>query len=221
MNGSTSRSPRAGSEARAAEAAATPKPAHQGSGTRVFLGGRFSQEEVERFGGIKAPSSELRSSNRIRSQPNSAATQMERAQQVLQAKNSNACTGISQFSKYSIKFIPHDVFVAKVNVLGASLGNSHDLVDETVNSMKEPDYDRTLIVLKKKEENIFLEKEKQRCVALERASNLSLDLGESEQQGSQDHKDLLLRDLIIPKNKKKKEKVLPLVVRRSGRLNKK
>ncbi|KAM0847605.1 hypothetical protein ACQ4PT_054888 [Festuca glaucescens] len=62
---------------------------HHGTvGTGVFLGGRFSMKDVVKFGGIPPPSKDLQSSERISHQHNADATQMARAQQLAQAKNS-------------------------------------------------------------------------------------------------------------------------------------
>jgi hypothetical protein len=56
---------------------------HQGEvGTGVFLGGRFSMEDIVAFGGLSPPPLDLRSSERIRRQQNPDATQLERGQQL-------------------------------------------------------------------------------------------------------------------------------------------
>jgi hypothetical protein len=56
--------------------------AKKAQGTGAFLGGRYSREEVIKFGGISEQvAKSVRSSERIRAQPNADATQMERAQE--------------------------------------------------------------------------------------------------------------------------------------------
>jgi hypothetical protein len=56
------------------------KPADHGTG--LFFGGRYSKEEVIKFGGISENVAKgMRSSDRIRAQPNADATQIERAQE--------------------------------------------------------------------------------------------------------------------------------------------
>jgi hypothetical protein len=69
-------------------------------GTRVYLGGRLSTDEVVKFGGIPAPSEDICSSERIRLQFNADATQMDRAQQLTKAKNTGSCSGTNSSSKY-------------------------------------------------------------------------------------------------------------------------
>jgi hypothetical protein len=56
------------------------------TGTGVFLGGRHSIDEVVAFGGVSPPLVGARSSQRIMSQINADATQMERAQNLAKAK---------------------------------------------------------------------------------------------------------------------------------------
>jgi hypothetical protein len=59
----------------------------QKGGTGVFLGGRYSMEEVINFGGISHTDSMVQSSERIREQSNADATQKERVVQLTEAKN--------------------------------------------------------------------------------------------------------------------------------------
>ncbi|KAM0839720.1 hypothetical protein ACQ4PT_060123 [Festuca glaucescens] len=56
-----------------------PEVKYSGNGTGVFLGGRFSMEDVMAYGGIASPATEVRSSERIRQQYNADATQLDRA----------------------------------------------------------------------------------------------------------------------------------------------
>ncbi|KAM0855944.1 hypothetical protein ACQ4PT_049442 [Festuca glaucescens] len=60
-------------------------------GTGVFLGGRFSKDELIAFGGI--PTANIRLSEHLRAHPDHDATQMERAQLRAAAKNSPAVKG--------------------------------------------------------------------------------------------------------------------------------
>jgi hypothetical protein len=65
----------------------TPKDNVTTRGTGVFLGGRYSQKEVIAYGGISEGGIfGVRTSERVRAQPNADETQLKRAQLIAQAK---------------------------------------------------------------------------------------------------------------------------------------
>ena len=63
-------------------------------------------------------------------------------------------------------------------------------MDASISRIKDIDLDRTLIMLKRNEENHKLRVESEGCSILNKALEMSTDLEEEEQLGSQGHKDL-------------------------------
>uniref|UniRef100_A0ACD5Y7J2 Uncharacterized protein n=1 Tax=Avena sativa TaxID=4498 RepID=A0ACD5Y7J2_AVESA len=181
-------------------------PERQQLGTGVFLGGRYTQEEVVAFGGIPAAHKDIRSSDRIRAQPNADATQLERAQLRAMNRDPSSCAGTKSCHKFTLSNLSNDEVIAKAFRLGFFLGSSPSQIIQSVNLLKDNDLERTLITLKRNEEKARTEDSSGHSLVLAKAVSLSGDLQEEEQQGSEDHKDFLLRDLIIGKpNRKKKE----------------
>jgi hypothetical protein len=83
--------------------------------------------------------------------------------------------------------IPNDVVVSRVSKLGVSLGVSPSKVSKSIQFIKESDNTRTLIMLKRIEEKDRLDVQHKQISVLDHATDLSSDLGEEEQQGSEDH----------------------------------
>jgi hypothetical protein len=81
------------------------------AGTGVYLGGRYSKEDIVAFGGISDKEMGVQSSARIRSQPNADAPQMERAQLLTQAKNEVSRSGT--YSKFSLASLSNDTVVSR------------------------------------------------------------------------------------------------------------
>ncbi|KAM0927551.1 hypothetical protein ACQ4PT_002786 [Festuca glaucescens] len=189
------------------------------AGTGVFLGGRLSVDDVVAFGGIPSPSLDSRSSERIRHQHNADATQMERAQQLAQAKDTAVFLGTVHHLKYSLASIPDDIFLHRAKSMGVSLGASSSQVADTISNMKAVDNKRTLIMLSKNLEDNNQNENSQQNDALVHASDLSLDLCDEGKQISDDA--VPICDRKITKVYKRKEKVAPKVVRRSVRMSKK
>jgi hypothetical protein len=94
-------------------------------GTGVFLGGRYSKADLIAYGGIPEPkSSGVRSSSRIRDQPNSDATQLERVQQRAEARDISGTRGNCNppiSTALSIASIPSEVVVSRAASLGVML----------------------------------------------------------------------------------------------------
>jgi hypothetical protein len=189
-------------------------------GTGVFLGGRFSKDELIAFGGIPEPSAaNIRSSERLRAQPDHDATQMERAQLRAATKNSPAVKGNKIAHSLSIASLTNDVIIERANCLGVSLGCSHSQVNDSIQHIKSVDYERTLVMLKKREEKSKHENEDVHSLHMQNIISLSEDLGEEEHVGSQDHEDSILPDIKVTRASRKKPKV-QIAVRKSARLNK-
>ncbi|KAM0918591.1 hypothetical protein ACQ4PT_008746 [Festuca glaucescens] len=169
----------------------SPKTAMSGGhggvqGTGVYLGGRYSKKEIIAYGGIPEPlAAGVRSSERIRAQPNADATQLERAQHVLSSK----APGTSSHSKFVVASLSNDVVLETAKSLGVSLGVSSNEESSSIDLIKNHDLQRTLHRLKKREEETTQKEEGLHSLALDDAILLSQDLSVEEQKGSADHKD--------------------------------
>jgi hypothetical protein len=163
-------------------------------GTGVFLGGRYSREEVIAFGGI--PESAVlgvRTSERIKAQPNADATQLERAQSHAQARDDILYSGNKIPSQFTIAAIPNDVVVARASKLGISLGMSPSNVSESIHKIKDIDLQRTLALLKKKGHAVNNESDFAATSILDEATRLSSDVLVEEQEGAEAHKEFTQR----------------------------
>jgi hypothetical protein len=97
----------------------TDKETESTRGTGVFLGGRYSREEVISFGGIlESAVLGVRISERIKAQSNADATQLERAQQHVQARDDILYSSNKITSHFTIAAIPNDVVLARASELG-------------------------------------------------------------------------------------------------------
>jgi hypothetical protein len=148
------------------------------------------------FGGV--PLGGICSSERIHAQPNAEATQLEKAQKIAQQRDQAMAKGTDLISKFSIASIPNEVVIARASKLGISLGDSPTQVSSSIKSIKEVDLQRTLVMLQRNEEKVKKGESTISNLVLEKAIELSADLEEEEQQGSEGHKDLTLP---VPKQK--------------------
>jgi hypothetical protein len=195
--------------------------AHTSEGTGVFLGGRYSMEEVIKYGGISQADSLVRTSERIRGQANADDTQMDRAMHLTEAKNIGSSSGKSSNFKFFLNSIPHDRVISNAFKLGVSLGDSPSDVIKTIDSINRTDSKRTLIMLSKNLEENLPEQSVNDQNVLYQAEKLSYDLENEYTGDSDDCLDLTLAE--IKKNIviKKKVRFSKPVVRRSSRLKKK
>ena len=147
-------------------------------------------EELVTFGGISEPKhKEGRSSARLRANKDADATILEKAQRRA-AERDSFLSGTHSATKFSIASIPKDVVVARASKLGVSLGSNSREVDDSISRLNDVDLDRTLVMLKRNEEKQKIMLETEGCSILNKALELSTDLEEEEQSGSQGHKDL-------------------------------
>jgi hypothetical protein len=156
----------------------------------VFLGGRYSQEQLQAFGGIPVDGvSDIRSSERIRAQPNASDTQLERAIKVAEKRDLGLFEGNNHASRYTIASFDNDLISKRAATLGVSLGSTSAEVGASIKLIKDLDLNRTMIVLKNNLDK-KLNEEDESSMVLDKANSLSSDLLlEEEQQGSEDHKD--------------------------------
>jgi hypothetical protein len=136
--------------------------------------------EVIKFGGISEKSAVgVRSSERIRSQPNADLSQMERAQERAQIRDYGATSGTGLISKFNLASIPNEVLAARASKLGISLGTSPNQIDSSIASIKNLDLERTLIMLKRKESSLKEQDEGDSSFVINEATSLYEDLIES------------------------------------------
>jgi hypothetical protein len=173
------------------------------------------ENDVVAFGGIAAPSMSVRASDRIRAQPNADATQMERAMQNANFRHDFTAPGKVP-SKPSIVALSNEDIVAKANRLGISFGKSKNEVLKAVESIKEVEVNRTLVILKKNVENQLNKDEGQNSLLTSKLSSLTGDLLIEEAQEQWEQDDLLMPIINLKKPRRKKEFDLS-GVRRSAR----
>jgi hypothetical protein len=172
----------------------TDKESESARGTRVFLGGRYSREEVISFGGIlESAVLGVRISERIKAQSNADATQLERAQQHAQARDDILYSGTKIPSQFTIAAIPNDVVAARASKLGISLGTSPSTVTESIRKIKDLDLHRTLILLQRKECEEIKDRDPTDSLVFDEATRLSTDLLVEENDFSGTHKEPPLR----------------------------
>jgi hypothetical protein len=195
------------------------------AGTGVYLGGRYSVDDIVAFGGISSPRLDARSSERIRLQENADDTQLERAQKLAKAKDIPSYSGTNMTSKFSLSSIPNDVFLQRAKILGVSLGASPSQAAKSIASIKEVDNHRTLIMIQKNLDEVKKSEEPNNNddsfhnEVLEHASSISLDIGDDAQLAPE--KKEPIQEAKKFKVYTRREKVVPKVVRRSVRLSKK
>jgi hypothetical protein len=162
-----------------------------------------NMEEVVAFGGINYGSEMgLRSSDRLRAQPNSDATQMERAMMISQKLDEPQKFGTPKPSRLSFMSFTNKQTVDTAARIGISMGDTREQKIEAPKLLKYIEEHRSLIFLNNSE----LQKSNEdipHCLAVARASVLCEDLEEHEGLVNHNHVEDLLPKI---KNKKKNEK---------------
>jgi hypothetical protein len=187
------------------------------TGTGVFLGGRYSVQDVVAFGGISPPSRRARSSPRILKQKNADATQLKRAQNLAKAKDVAFSSGTSNYSRFSLASIPDNVVAERAKSMGVLLGSSFPQVLNTIHNIKEMDNTRTLITITKNLEQEYPD-ESTSLDILNHATSLSTDLDDNSQLAQVEQTPC--RVDVGLKTYKRRPKVVPNVLRRSIRIGK-
>jgi hypothetical protein len=160
----------------------------------------------------------VRSSDRIRAQPNADDTQLQRAQRLAQAKDHATSPGTNFINKYSLKSFSNEVVVATASKLGISLGKSLIEIEESVDKIKNLDIQRTLTILKKNEEKARQNTEDTSSFLLNEMADMSEDVFLEEQEQGDDHKQVTTART---KRTYRKREPSNSVVRRSVRLKNK
>jgi hypothetical protein len=187
------------------------------SGTGVFLGGRYSVEDIVAFGGISPPSRGARSSPRILKQKDADATQMERAQNLAKAKDAAFSSGTSYYSRFSLASIPDDVVADRAKSMGVLLGTSSSQVLESIHNIKEMDNNRTLIMITKNLEEAHPDQSTSSDI-INHATSLSTDLDDNSQLVPEEQTPGRVETCL--KTYRRRPKVAPKTVRRSVRISK-
>jgi hypothetical protein len=191
-------------------------------GTGAFLGGVYSVKEVVAFGGIEDASARgIRSSERIRAQPNADLSQLERAQQQASARDPSHYSGTKISPHFTIASFSDEVILSRANKVGVSLGNSNGQISESIKLLKETDVARTLFMLKRKEENLSEKEEFHITNLIDEADKLCDDLAEENDFLTEDHKETLIFPKKPVKINKRKPKEVKVATRHSARLRKK
>ncbi|KAK1626125.1 hypothetical protein QYE76_000440 [Lolium multiflorum] len=176
-------------------------------------------EQLVAFGGIAEPSSNgVRTSGRIRAQPNADMPQLERAVHLAQRRNEHLLTGTSNTANPSIIHMSSDQIVSRANKLGISLGNSTEQVLKSVQKIKSLESDRHVTFLKNNLNTV--DPSVSPSLVISRASSLSEDLVDDDTESIMDHSDALSLRLVdnIVGRRKRKDKEVKLAVRKSARI---
>jgi hypothetical protein len=189
------------------------------TGTGAFLGGRYSMKDVIAYGGISEESQlGIRSSSRIRAQPNADATQMDRAQQQASVRDPAFYSGTKHLNKFTLASFSNSEVINRAATLGVSLGRTNSQIIQSIDLLKETDLDRTLFTLKRKEEKANEPLDDSSSLVLEEANNLSKDLLVEEMFENENHKDISVKPQKATRAYKKKVKEVKIPCRRSKRL---
>jgi hypothetical protein len=190
-------------------------PKVQGNPTSTLP--KTSMTEVINFGGIQPSSAMgLRSSNRLRAQPNADDTQMERAMMIAQMRD-NVQTQGTPSNKHSFYSFSDEQIIDKAKSIGISLGDTLEARLKSARLVKDIEKQRSVTFLNSanlQEQNTG---EAPICLVVSRASNLCDDLYEDHEANVDVHGDI---SVPIPqvKSTRKKKSYDKTKVRRSDRI---
>jgi thymidylate synthase len=119
-------------------------------------------------------------------QSDADATQMERAQNLANAKNIPPYSGTSH-SKFSLISIPDEVFLKTANKLRVSMGASVSQISDSIKDIKEADHNRTLIMITKNLEKDCENNESVHSDVLDHVSSISRDIEDEAQLAPEGH----------------------------------
>jgi hypothetical protein len=177
-----------------------------------------SIEEVIAYGGIRSQVAKgVRSSGRLRAQPNADATQLEKAMMLAQRRNENFAQGTSQ--PHSLLNFTDEQIIHNAAVLGISMGSSVTEQFSAAHKIKDNELQRTITILKNNES---VTGEKVPCLVVSHASDLVADLDDDEHLLN-DNDNLLCTSPVVNKTRrnKKKKSYDKNKVRRSNRIRNK
>jgi hypothetical protein len=179
---------------------------------------QYTTEQIVAFGGIQEEARrDVRSSGRLRTQPNADMTQMERAMSIVKKRAETPVIGMSTSKPTSISSFSEDQIIENAKSLGVSLGISHSDCVKSAKIIKDYELNRSLTMLKsndqadKKLENASL------CLAVSRASDLCDDL-ETEENLLSDVDVQIPQVLTKERKQRKKRSFDNKNIRRSNRI---
>jgi hypothetical protein len=176
--------------------------------------------DIIAFGGLsEAMTSPIRSSQRVKMQPNGDATQMERATQLAEKRFHATSPGTKPKLSFS-KFSDHEI-AARANTLGVSLGSNASDIEQSIASLKQVEEDRRVTYLHNNlNESVDLDSE---CEILNTANQLCSDFDLEDRvapMGDSSDPILSLPIKSLLKRSKKNAAHLGVAVRRSTRIKK-
>jgi hypothetical protein len=178
----------------------------------------YSQAEIIAFGGIHDEAARgVRSSGRLRAQPNADATQMERAMMNAQRRNEVIGQGTNLPSISSLRSFSDEQIIDQVKTLGISLGCSHVDRLASVKLIKDIEMHRNLTLLAKNEIVTNLGDKNNLCLVVSRASNMCEDLNDDESEMG-DESAVTPPGVLKPKRDRRKKSYDKTKVRRSNRI---
>jgi hypothetical protein len=145
-------------------------------GTGVFLGGRYTHEQLQAFGSIPVEGvSDIRSSEWIRAQPNASDAHLERAMKVTENCDIGLFEGNNHASRYTIASFDNDLISKRAAMLGLSLGSTSAEVGSSIKLIKDLDLNQTMIMLKNNLDK-KLNEEDESSFVLDKANSLCSNL---------------------------------------------
>jgi hypothetical protein len=179
---------------------------------------RYTQEQVIAFGGIQEEKMRgVRSSGRLRAQPNFDVTQLERAMTLAEKRAAMLVIGTSASKPNSIIAFSENQIIDNALSLGVSLGKSHSECIKAARVIKDVELQRSLTMLKGSDQLVD-KNENTSCLVVSQASDLCDDLeGDDDFMGDDD--DVGLPPVINKDRKTRKKKSYDKKnVRRSNRI---
>jgi hypothetical protein len=156
--------------------------------------------DVATFWGIAPRALSARASDRIRAQPNADATQMERAMQNISHEHDFNSPGNDKHKPSLASLYDEDILV-KASRLGISLGKNKHEVLKAVESIKEVDVNRNLLILNKNVDAHLHKEEGQNSLLTSKFSSLTGDKIIEEAQENLEHDDMLMPIIKLKKTR--------------------
>ena len=186
---------------------------HGAGHTAMGMYVRPSEEDILAFGGMREVV--VRSSQRLREQPNAELPQLDRAMDLTSRKVYGSPSGTPAHAKLSLCSLSHSEVKRRSLKLGILLGNTNEQVDNSISTIMEVERERGVIFLKNSLPSKNVETES--SLALKKAINICEDLVDEEVEVSDDHADLN-ETLASIRGKGKKKTLSKRAIRRGVRL---
>jgi hypothetical protein len=176
-------------------------------------------DKIIAFGGIPPSNNTgVRSSGRIRAQPNADATQMERA--VLNAQRRDMLQGLGKnlYSELSVLNFSESEIISRAEKMRVSLGSNENMTFSSANMIKECELRRTLTMLKKVEATTDIDVANQNDLVVSRMSSLCDDLVEDDEHPDHISPEQVLLPVEQQKRGRPRKKYDATPIRRSTRV---